>query len=190
MAFCNVLRVPLLFPVTTGDRDLHLPNVTHPGIKVVQTATVPLVDEGRNEFTKSGYWYLEGARLLVDNIFPNDQSLVTRSKQHKLRAPGASSASRRDTLLYLTAGTIGAFTIFSTEPAEAREGRLEGKKKVMEKLEKIREQAGVSLKPETKNTPPSKAQIKEKQPASLVPPIPFPNPQEGALGSFVEAIVP
>ncbi|KAF2309015.1 hypothetical protein GH714_000106 [Hevea brasiliensis] len=109
---------------------------------------------------------------------------VVRLKEETLQAPKTLNVSRRDALLYLTAETLGGIIVLSAvEPAEARVGRLDMKKKIMQKLEKLRENAGVSKTKteERTNTP-------QAQPLPPLPPsMPFPNPQEGPI---IESIIP
>lgn len=62
--------------------------------------------------------------------------------------PKAFSVSRRDVMLSLPTGTVAALTFFSVEPAEARIVKPETRRKIQEKLEMLREKAGVS-KPKT-----------------------------------------
>ncbi|ESR61518.1 hypothetical protein CICLE_v10017161mg [Citrus x clementina] len=81
---------------------------------------------------------------------------VRRKQEQNLQAQKRISIPRRDAMLYMTAEVVSALSFFSAEPAEARVGKLERKKKIVEKLEKLREEAGVS-KPKTENriTPPA-----------------------------------
>ncbi|KAG8634722.1 hypothetical protein MANES_17G076600v8 [Manihot esculenta] len=104
---------------------------------------------------------------------------VVRLKEDKLQAPKTLNVSRRDALLCVTAEALGGFTILSAvEPAEARVGRVEMKKKIMQKLEKLREEnAGIS-KTKTEQTTNTRSPTKEKI---------LPNPQEGPI---IEAIIP
>lgn len=69
-------------------------------------------------------------------------------------------------MLYVTAEVLSGFTLLSAEPAEARIGKLERKRKIMEKLEKLREEAGIS-KPKTENkvTPPPQRPANPQQPS-------------------------
>lgn len=103
---------------------------------------------------------------------------MVRLKEDKLQAPKTLNVSRRDALLCVTAEALGGFTILSAvEPAEARVGRVEMKKKIMQKLEKLREEnAGIS-KTKTKQTTNTQSPTKEKI---------LPNPQ----GPIIEAIIP
>uniref|UniRef100_A0A2P2QU19 Uncharacterized protein MANES_17G076600 n=1 Tax=Rhizophora mucronata TaxID=61149 RepID=A0A2P2QU19_RHIMU len=103
---------------------------------------------------------------------------VMSLKEQKLHTRASFNVLRRETLLYLTVETLVGATIFSTESAEAQVGRLENKKKVAEKLEKLREKAGVSkAKPSPdENKPP--------------PPTPFQTPKERSAGPLTEAILP
>lgn len=47
-------------------------------------------------------------------------------------------------MLVLAAQTFSAITFWSIEPAEARISRSETKRKILEKLEQLREKAGIS----------------------------------------------
>lgn len=74
-----------------------------------------------------------------------------------------SSISRRDTLSYMSSVFLATFLM--ADPAEARTSRQENKRKVMEKMEKLREKA---LGPKEKDG----ATGKEKEPVAnlLIPP--------------------
>ncbi|XP_010424882.1 PREDICTED: uncharacterized protein LOC104710044 [Camelina sativa] len=52
----------------------------------------------------------------------------------KLQVLDAKDISRRNTMLYLTAGFLGGINILNGEAAEARVGRKENRRKAMEKL--------------------------------------------------------
>ncbi|KAK4857779.1 hypothetical protein QYF36_006210 [Acer negundo] len=67
------------------------------------------------------------------------------------KAAVSVSVSRRGAMVYMTAEILSGAAILSAEPAEARVTKLERKRKIMEKLEKLREKAGVS-KPKTEDT--------------------------------------
>ncbi|TXG48329.1 hypothetical protein EZV62_027623 [Acer yangbiense] len=77
--------------------------------------------------------------------------VVTREGGRNSQAPKAAvsvSVSRRGAMLYMTAEIFRGAT---AEPAEARVTKLERKRKIMEKLEKLRERAVVS-KPKADTT--------------------------------------
>lgn len=81
-------------------------------------------------------------------------------------------------MLYMTAEILSGVALLSADPAEARVQKLERKRKIMEKLEKLREKAGVS-KPKIENgkqTPPA-----PKRPT---------NPQQGPVQPLVGGILP
>lgn len=68
-----------------------------------------------------------------------------------MEAPKALiSLNRRDVMLCLTAEVLTGISMLSAEPAQARVSKLEQKRKIMEKLEKIREKARVK-KPNVNN---------------------------------------
>ncbi|KAJ0095313.1 hypothetical protein Patl1_15275 [Pistacia atlantica] len=103
---------------------------------------------------------------------------VRNNLEQKLQKPETNCISRRDTMLYMTAKILSGVALLSADPAEARVQKLERKRKIMEKLEKLREKAGVS-KPKIENgkqTPPP-----PKRPA---------NPQQGSVQPLVESILP
>ncbi|XP_048318414.2 uncharacterized protein LOC107429326 isoform X2 [Ziziphus jujuba] len=75
---------------------------------------------------------------------------------HKLQAI-ETVFSRRDTMISLTAGTLSGIAFFTAQPANGRVVKPETRRKIFEKLEKLREEAGVS-KPKTgsgKNSSPA-----------------------------------
>lgn len=81
----------------------------------------------------------------------------------------------------LTAEVLGLTLI--PKPAEARPSRLEGKKKIMEKLQELREKVGLS-KPKTENGMESPTIPSPKDKKS--PTLPLPTP-EGSVRPLVEA---
>ncbi|KAL5830406.1 hypothetical protein ACOSQ3_019874 [Xanthoceras sorbifolium] len=102
---------------------------------------------------------------------------VRREGGRNLQAPKAVSVSRRDAMLCVTAEILSGIAMLSAEPAEARVTKLERRRKIMEKLEKIREKAGES-KPKTEDKV-------DTTPAPTLLPRPQPQPQP-----LVEAILP
>lgn len=57
--------------------------------------------------------------------------------------------SRRDIMQYAATTPLVALALLFTEPAEARVGKLENKRKIMEKLDKLRQKSETSKpKPE------------------------------------------
>ncbi|KAM0964515.1 uncharacterized protein LOC126607405 [Malus sylvestris] len=92
--------------------------------------------------------------------------------KEKVEAPKAFGVSRRDVMLSVPVGTLAALTL-PIEPVEARVVNPEIRKKIFEKLEKIREQFGLS-KPKTndgKKAYPSPPSSEEKKPQTLLPPV-------------------
>lgn len=100
--------------------------------------------------------------------------LQVRSEgKQKPGSPKTFGVSRRDVMLSLPVGTLASLTLLPTEPAEARIVNPEIRKKIFEKLEKIREQFGLS-KPKTndgKKAYPSPPSSEEKKPQTLLPPV-------------------
>ncbi|XP_044492029.1 uncharacterized protein LOC123215837 isoform X2 [Mangifera indica] len=103
---------------------------------------------------------------------------VRSNAEQKLQKPETNRLSRRDTMLYMTAEILSGVALLSAEPAEARVQKLERKRKIMEKLEKLREKAGVP-KPEIEN-------------GKLTLPAPKPptNPRQGSVQPLVERFLP
>ncbi|KAH1122609.1 hypothetical protein J1N35_005769 [Gossypium stocksii] len=99
---------------------------------------------------------------------------VKCEKGHKPSTTDGFAVSRRQMMKCLTAEVLGLTLL--PKPAEARMSRLEMKKKMMKKLEELREKAGVS-KPKTENNGMKKSPIL---------PLPLPAP-EGRVGALVEA---
>ncbi|KAF8399015.1 hypothetical protein HHK36_014882 [Tetracentron sinense] len=80
-------------------------------------------------------------------------------EQHTLH-PTTLTASRRDAMvLCMTSASLAAATLFSTEPAEARIVKPEIRRKIMEKLEMLREKAGLS-KPKSEDLTSAKDKVK------------------------------
>ncbi|KAL6969931.1 hypothetical protein U1Q18_029641 [Sarracenia purpurea var. burkii] len=87
---------------------------------------------------------------------------IRRKKEQEQEVPKPfSTASRRAWVLHLAAASLIGITLFSTRPVEARIGRLENKRKAREKLEMLREKAGVSKNKE--DTLPSQPLGKEEK---------------------------
>ncbi|KAF3954532.1 hypothetical protein CMV_020130 [Castanea mollissima] len=87
----------------------------------------------------------------------------------KTEVPINLSVSRRDMMIYLTAGMLSG----PTEPVEARVVKPETRRKIREKLDMLREKAGLS-KPKNENgtkTPPATPSANKKK-LSPVPPLP------------------
>lgn len=74
------------------------------------------------------------------------------------------------------------------EIAEARITKKEMRKKILEKLEKLREKAGLSKgKEDDKVKSPSKSPSTKKENVLILePPFPLPNPPQGLENSLVE----
>ncbi|KAK4608673.1 hypothetical protein RGQ29_002185 [Quercus rubra] len=106
-------------------------------------------------------------------------------KGWKTEVPINLSVSRRDMMIYLTAGILSG----PTEPVEARVVKPEIRRKIREKLDMLREKAGLSkLKNENgMKTPPAPPSAKEKE-LSLLPPLPIPSPN--SKKPLVEATLP
>ncbi|XVF43642.1 hypothetical protein PTKIN_Ptkin02bG0056800 [Pterospermum kingtungense] len=92
---------------------------------------------------------------------------------HKPLTTKGFAVSRRDMMQCLTAEVVGLTLL--PKPAEARPSRLEGKKKIMEKLQELREKAGLS-KPKAENGKDKKS-----------PTLPLP-PKEGTITPLVSLI--
>ncbi|XP_010274642.1 PREDICTED: uncharacterized protein LOC104609915 [Nelumbo nucifera] len=100
------------------------------------------------------------------------------------------TASRRDAMICMTTTFLAGITLFATEPVEARVQKQENRRKIREKLDMLREKAGLS-KSKTKDrdskeeekmpSPPPKEKI-------LVPPLP-PKPQDTPNAPLVEATI-
>ncbi|KAG6715248.1 hypothetical protein I3842_05G241600 [Carya illinoinensis] len=96
---------------------------------------------------------------------------VKSEGEWKPKAPLNLGVSRREMMIYLAAGTL----IGRTEPVEARITKPEIRRKIREKLEMLREKAGLS-KPKNENgmkAPP--AEPSEKKFSTSQAPIPFSN---------------
>lgn len=84
-------------------------------------------------------------------LFPFDFSFSAWQFERstpKVCLNGASNISRRDALSCVT-GTLLLTSFIQTEPAGARIARPEMKRKIMEKLEQLREKAGLKRKEKT-----------------------------------------
>lgn len=95
----------------------------------------------------------------------------------KLQVLDAKDVSRRNTMLYLTAGLLGGINLLHSEAAEARVGRKENRKKA---LEKLRAKAQES-EPKSGNK-----KIEKELETELFPLLP-PSLQQQAIGPVVEA---
>ncbi|KAL1120632.1 hypothetical protein V6Z11_D01G178600 [Gossypium hirsutum] len=102
----------------------------------------------------------------------NEGKLVKCEKGHEPSTTDGFAVSRRHMMKYLTAEVLGLTLL--PKPAEARMSRLEMKKKMMKKLEELREKAGVS-KPKTENNGMKKSAI-------LPLPLPAPRRQSWSIG--------
>ncbi|XP_068333535.1 uncharacterized protein [Pyrus communis] len=125
--------------------------------------------------------------------------LQVRSEgKQKAGSPKTFGVSRRDVMLSLPVGTLASLTLLPTEPAEARIVNPEIRKKIFEKLEKIREHFGLS-RPKTNDgkeeypspPPPPPPSLEEKNPQTLPPALPL-DPQGNLLVPLppVEVILP
>ncbi|KAK8567570.1 hypothetical protein V6N13_105529 [Hibiscus sabdariffa] len=113
---------------------------------------------------------------------------VKCEKRHKSLTKQGLAVSRREMMRCLTAGVFGLTLV--PEPAEARMSRLEMKKRIMEKLEELREKAGLS-KPKTEENGMEKSPTEPSPKDNNKSPtfsLPLP-PPEGAAGPLVEATV-
>lgn len=102
--------------------------------------------------------------------------------------PKAFGVSRRDVTLSLPTATVAALTLFSVEPAEARIVKPEIRRRIQEKLEMLREKAGVS-KPKT-NDGKEPSPSSEDETLLSSPSAPLPSPQESPIVPPVEALLP
>ncbi|KAM0983461.1 hypothetical protein FF1_011063 [Malus domestica] len=127
--------------------------------------------------------------------------LQVRSEgKQKPGSPKTFGVSRRDVMLSLPVGTLASLTLLPTEPAEARLVNPEIRKKIFEKLKKIREHFGLS-KPKTNDgkeaypspppPPPPPPSLEEKNPQTFPPALPL-DPQGNLLVPLppVEVILP
>lgn len=94
-------------------------------------------------------------------------------KEEGLEAPMNLGVSRRDMMIYLTAGALNG----ATDPVEARVVKPEIRRQIREKLEMLREKAGLS-KLKNEKTSPEQPLAKEKKPSSFPPPKPNANSEE------------
>lgn len=104
--------------------------------------------------------------------------LQVKSEQVQiLQAPKTITVSRRDIIQYAATKSLVGFALLFSEPAEARVGRLENKKKAMEKL---REKSRV-FKPKGEAPP-----VQKSPDDKSLPTFPLP-PQGGRVARLVEA---
>jgi len=94
-------------------------------------------------------------------------------------------------MLSLTALTVTAIDVSSPDTAQARITKAEMKQKVREKLQQLREKAGLSKKEESDNgkasSPPPLSTKDSKVPLDIEPaPFPLPNPPQSSNQSVVE----
>ncbi|GAV62027.1 hypothetical protein CFOL_v3_05551 [Cephalotus follicularis] len=109
---------------------------------------------------------------------------VNCKEEHKLRSLKIFNVSRRDTMKYLTVGALSWFALLSTEPAEARVGRAEMKRKIMQKLKMLKEKARVS-------EPKNEIGIKTPPAPAIAPPPPKKEKKlENPVRPLVEATLP
>jgi hypothetical protein len=110
---------------------------------------------------------------------------VKSEEERRLEAPMNLGVSRRDMMIYLTAGALMSG---ATDPAEARVVKPEIRRKIREKLDMLREKAGLS-KPKNEDgikISPEQPSAKEKK----LPPLPPPVPSLSSIGPLVEATLP
>lgn len=111
---------------------------------------------------------------------------VASEERQKLQVLKTFCVSRRDAMICLSAETLIGLNFFATEPANARVVKPETRKKIFERLEKLREEAGVS-KPKTNNgknsfpSPPSGKDKKLQASSSSRNPVENPVVVEGIL---------
>ncbi|KFK33355.1 hypothetical protein AALP_AA5G003100 [Arabis alpina] len=105
--------------------------------------------------------------------------LEVNIKEHqKLQVLDSKDVSRRNTMLYLTAGVLGGINfLLSNEAADARVGRKENRRKALEKLR------GRAKESEPKSGDKKKEKELESQVFPLIP-LPL---QQQAIGPVVEA---
>ncbi|KAH0899320.1 hypothetical protein HID58_048888 [Brassica napus] len=94
----------------------------------------------------------------------------------KLQVLDSKDVSRRNTLLYLTAGVLGGVNFLHGEAAEARVGRKENRRKALEKL-----------RGKAKESEPKSGDEKKKELDTEIFPLLPPPLQPQALGPLVEA---
>ncbi|CAN7002768.1 unnamed protein product [Brassica oleracea var. botrytis] len=94
----------------------------------------------------------------------------------KLHVLDSKDVSRRNTLLYLTAGVLGGVNFLHGEAAEARVGRKENRRKALEKL-----------RGNAKESEPKSGDEKKKELDTEIFPLLPPPLQPQALGPLVEA---
>ncbi|OMO60588.1 hypothetical protein CCACVL1_24030 [Corchorus capsularis] len=197
MASCNLKTVNSPLTPAIGKRDLLPTNTSVFVASKSKTAFVPLqvfitTGNGRSLF--------RFPKPSIDLFKPEKPTLVDRFQQAKVKCEKgrittktkSSSVSRRDVMESLTTGILGLALL--PKPAEARISRLEMKKMILEKLEELKQKAGLS-KPKTENEmklpkiendvkPPTKPSPEDKQsptkpsPEEKKPPtLPLPPPE-------------
>ncbi|XP_021896269.1 uncharacterized protein LOC110813439 [Carica papaya] len=87
--------------------------------------------------------------ILPTNRAPPLLIQMKREEELSQKALRTQTVSRRNTMLYMAVSVLGV----SAEPAEARVGRVENKRKAMEKLQRLREKALPSEKEKNIATP-------------------------------------
>ncbi|KAK9935259.1 hypothetical protein M0R45_022369 [Rubus argutus] len=149
-------------------------------------------------------WKLAGGALPLtsvgENRLPTKPSAMTTTRKRALPLqvrseekqesvpPKALDVSRRDVMLSLPTATVAALTLFSVGPAEARIVKPEIRRKIQEKLEMLREKAGVS-KPKT-NDGKESSPLSEDKTLLSSPPAPLPSPQGSPIVPPVDALLP
>ncbi|XVE74713.1 hypothetical protein DITRI_Ditri12bG0039500 [Diplodiscus trichospermus] len=148
-------------------------------LKTMRSPLAPVVEKGRLLPTKTSFMV---ARKIKTSVVPLQ---VKCEKGDKSSTTKGFALSRRGVMQCLTAEVFGLTLL--PKPAEARVSRLEMKKKIMEKLQELREKAGLS-KPKTENgtVSPTKPSPKDNNSPTLPLPLPLP-PSEGTVRPLVQA---
>ncbi|KAL1208284.1 hypothetical protein V5N11_034997 [Cardamine amara subsp. amara] len=119
-------------------------------------------------------------RVILATSVGSTQPLVEANikEPQKLQVLDSKDISRRNTMLYLTAGLLGGISLLHGEAAEARVGRKENRRKA---LEKLRTKAKES-EPKSENK-----KIEKELESELFPLLPPPSLQQQTIGPVVEA---
>lgn len=147
---------------------------------------VTVVDKRKYKASSFGLTFLWGSPCLASFFILQ----VKKEEGQKLQAQKSFSVSRRDATIFLAAQTLSAVTSWSLEPpAEARLSRSEIKKQILEKLEQLREKAGISKPKDDKEENPS-----PQPPPGKVEKLQTPQSSakflEDPVGALMEVIVP
>lgn len=105
----------------------------------------------------NGYWLTARIGLCALHYLQ-----VRSKKQQPQQVERSCSFSRRDTALCVAALTLSSFILLLSQPAEARTTKFENKKRVMERLERLREEAKGSKPGSPEGSVPGTATEEEK----------------------------